>query len=324
MSLLVRMKTRGLLRDTTHLSIGQGFRLIIQAAYFVLIARSLGPDAYGAFVTVVAMAALLGPFSGLGTANLFIKNVRSGKREASICWGNGILLTVLSGSLLSVLGVGLSALLHLKTVPFVVAIVCIADLVLLKVTELAAFGFTALDQMKQTSIQNVVASLLRLGGIVVLVVTVHPVTLDLWVLTYLFTTLLGTLYAVIKGVQLWGRPVVDLRVLREDAAEGVFFSVAGSATTIYNDIDKIMLSRLADLAATGVYGAAYRVIDVTMTPVRSLAAAAYPHFFRKGVDGMARTYTYALSLIAKTSIYGLLASAGLWLLAPILPHILGN
>ena len=324
MSLLVRMKTRGLLRDTTHLSIGQGFRLIIQAAYFVLIARSLGPDAYGAFVTVVAMAALLGPFSGLGTANLFIKNVRSGKREASICWGNGILLTVLSGTLLSCLGVGLSAVLHLKTVSLVVTIVCVADLVLLKVTELAAFGFAAMDQMKQTSIQNVVVSLLRLGGIVALVVTVHPVTLDLWVFTYLFTTLLGTLYALVKGWQLWGRPVVDLRALREDATEGVFFSVAGSATTIYNDIDKIMLSRLADLAATGVYGAAYRVIDVTMTPVRSLAAAAYPHFFRKGVGGMAQTYPYALSLIAKTSIYGALASAGLWLMAPILPHILGN
>jgi O-antigen/teichoic acid export membrane protein len=323
-SLLVRMRTRGLLRDTTHLSIGQGFRLIIQAAYFVLIARSLGADAYGAFVTVVAMAALLGPFSGLGTANLFIKNVRSGKREASICWGNGIVLTVLSGTLLSCLGVGLSALLHLKTVPLVVTIVCVADLVLLKVTELAAFGFAAMDQMKQTSIQSVVVSFLRLGGIVALVVTVHPVTLDLWVLTYLFTTLLGTLYALVKGWQLWGRPVVDLRAIREDATEGVFFSVAGSATTIYNDIDKIMLSRLADLAATGVYGAAYRVIDVTMTPVRSLAAAAYPHFFRKGVGGMAQTYPYALSLIAKTSIYGALASAGLWLIAPILPHILGN
>ncbi len=287
MSLLVRMKTRGLLRDTTHLSIGQGFRLVIQAAYFVLIARALGPDAYGAFVTVVAMAALLGPFSGLGTATLFIKNVRSGKREASICWGNGILLTVLSGTLLSGLGAGLSALLHLKTVPSVVTIVCVADLVLLKVTELAAFGFTALDQMKQTSIQSVVVSLLRLGGIVILVVTMHPVTLNLWVLTYLLTTLLGTLYALMKGGRLWGRPVVDLRALREDAAEGVFFSVAGSATTIYNDIDKIMLSRLADLAATGVYSAAYRVIDVTMTPVRSLAAAAYPQLLsqRAGWDG---------------------------------------
>ena len=117
---------------------------------------------------------------------------------------------------------------------------------------------------------------------------------------------------MVKGSQLWGRPATDLRALREDVAEGVFFSIAGSAATIYNDIDKIMLSRLADLAATGVYAAAYRVIDVSMTPVRSLAAAAYPQFFRKGTAGMAATYPYARSLIAKTSLYGLLASAGLW------------
>lgn len=318
------LKGRGLLRDTTHLSIGQGFRLIIQATYFVLIARSLGPDAYGAFVTVVAMAALLGPFSGLGTPNLFIKNVRSGKRKAAICWGNGILATVLSGTLLSALGLGLSVVLHLKTVPLVVTIVCVSDLIFLKVTELAAFGFTALDQMKQTSVQSVVVSLLRLAGIVALIVTVHPVTLRLWVFIYLITTLLGTIYAVAQGGRLWGHPVIDLAALREDAAEGVFFSVAGSATTVYNDIDKIMLSRLADLAATGVYAAAYRVIDVTMTPVRSLAAAAYPQFFRKGMGGMAQTYPYALSLIAKTAIYGSLASTGLWLLAPVLPHVLGT
>ena len=318
------MKTGGLLRDTTHLSIGQGFRLVIQAAYFVLIARSLGPDAYGAFVTVVAMAALLGPFSSLGTPNLFFKNVRSGKREASVCWGNGILLTVISGTLLSALGLGLSVLLHLKTVPFAVTIVCFADLVLLKVTELAAFGFTALDQMKQTSIQSVVASLLRLAGIASLIVTTHPVTLHRWVIVYLVTSLLGMMYALWKGSREWGRPAIDLRALREDAAEGVFFSVAGSATTVYNDIDKIMLSRLADLTATGVYAAAYRVIDVTMTPVRSLAAAAYPQFFRKGMGGMAQTYPYALSLIAKTAVYGSLASTGLWLLAPVLPHVLGT
>ncbi len=318
------LKRGGLLRDTTHLSIGQGFRLVIQAGYFVLIARSLGPDAYGAFVTVVAMAALLGPFSGLGTPNLFIKNVRSGKRKAAICWGNGILLTVLSGTLLSALGLGLSVVLHLKTVPFVVTIVCVSDLIFLKVTELAAFGFTALDQMKQTSVQSVVASLLRLAGICVLIVTTHPVTLHLWVVIYLITTLLGTVFAVVQGGRLWGHPVIDLAALREDAVEGVFFSVAGSATTVYNDIDKIMLSRLADLAATGVYAAAYRVIDVTMTPVRSLAAAAYPQFFRKGMGGMAETYPYALTLIAKTAIYGSLASAGLWLLAPVLPHVLGT
>jgi len=319
-----RLKTRGLLRDTTHLSIGQGVRLVIQAAYFVLIARSLGPDAYGAFVTVVAMAALLGPFSGLGSPNLFIKNVRSGKRDAATCWGNGILTTVISGIALSALGAAMSWVLGLKTPPFGTFIVCISDLVLVKVIDLAAFGFTALDRMTQTSIQSVVVSLLRLGGIATLIMVAHPVTLDRWAVVYLLTSLLGTAYAVAKGCQLWGRPATDLQALREDVTEGVFFSIAGSAATVYNDIDKIMLSRLANLAATGVYGAAYRVIDVTMTPVRSLAAAAYPRFFRKGVGGMAATYPYALSLIAKTTLYGLLASAGLWLLAPALPQVLGS
>ncbi len=317
-------ETGGLLRDTTHLSVGQGSRLVIQAAYFVLIARALGPDSYGAFVTVVAMAALLGPFSGLGTANLFIKNVRAGTREANLCWGNGIVLTVVSGSALSCAGLGLSLLFHLKTAPFVVIMVCISDLVLLKVTELAAFGFTAMERMKQTAIQSVVISLLRLAGIVGLTLAVHPVTLRGWVVVYLFTTLLGMIYAVVKGGQIWGRPATNLQALRQDVAEGVFFSVAGSAATVYNDIDKIMLARLSGLAATGVYAAAYRVIDVAMTPVRSLAAAAYPQFFGKGADGLGATYPYALSLIAKAAIYGSFASAGLWLFAPGLPVILGS
>jgi O-antigen/teichoic acid export membrane protein len=85
-----------------------------------------------------------------------------------------------------------------------------------------------------------------------------------------------------------------------------------------------MLSRLGGMEATGVYAAAYRVIDVSMTPVRSLAAAAYPQFFRKGAGGMAATYPYAQSLIAKAALYGSLASAGLWLFAPVLPHFLGS
>ncbi|MGC2402493.1 MAG: oligosaccharide flippase family protein [Acidobacteriaceae bacterium] len=324
MSLLVVGEARNLARDATHLSIGQGFRLVIQAAYFVLIARSLGPDAFGAFVTVVAMAALLGPFSGIGAPNLFIKNVRSGKRAAAICWGNGILLIAISGTLLSILELVLSLTLRLKVPILVLALVSVSDLIWLKVSELAASGFTALDRMSQTSIQSVVISLLRLIAIAWMMVMVLPVTLGRWAMVYLLTSLVGAAYAVLKGSQLWGRPLINIPALREDIAEGIYFSLAGSATTVYNDIDKIMLNRLADLAATGVYAAAYRVIDVTMTPVRSLAAAAYPQFFRKGVDGLSATYAYARTLIAGTFVYGSLTAAGLWLLAPALPYALGS
>ena len=177
---------------------GMGLRLVIQAGYFVLIARSLGPGPYGAFVAVVAMAGVLGPFSGLGTPNLFIKNVRSGKREAAICWGNGMLLCVVSGTLFSALVVALSFIFRLKTGAFVILVVCLSDLVFIKVTELAAFGFAASDRMTQTSIQSVVISFLRFAGIAALMLVVHKVTLHRWVMVYLLTSLLGTIYAVGK------------------------------------------------------------------------------------------------------------------------------
>ena len=235
-----------------------------------------------------------------------------------------MLLCVVSGTLFSALVVALSFIFHLKTGAFVILVVCVSDLVFIKVTELAAFGFAASDRMTQTSIQSVVISLLRFAGIAALMAVVHKVTLHRWVMVYLLTSLLGTIYAVWKGSQLWGRPKVDLQALREDVAEGVFFSIGSSATTVYNDIDKIMLSKLSDLASTGIYAAAYRVIDVSLTPVRSLVSAAYPRFFREGVGGMRATYPYALSLIAKSSVYGALTFVGLWLCAPVLPHILGN
>jgi len=307
-----------------HLSIGQGLRLLIQATYFVLIARSLGPTAYGAFASVVALAAVLGPFSGMGTTNLFIRDVRSGKREAVICWGNGLLITVVSGSLLTVLVLVVNNLLHLKTSSFIVLVVCISDLIFMKITELAAFGFAASNRMKDTSIQSVVVSLLRLLAIGILVLTVHPVSLSEWVWAYLVSGILGTGYAVFRGTALWGRPKLQLSSLREDLSEGLFFSISTSATSIYNDVDKIMLGRFSDFVSTGIYSAAYRLIDVSMTPVRSLVSAAYPVFFKKGVGGIAATYPYAKSLIFKASMYGTAISASLWICAPILPLVLGR
>ena len=55
----------------------------MQAAYFVLIARAMGPSTYGAFVAIVALTGILSPFAGLGSCNLFVKNVKSGKRPKS-------------------------------------------------------------------------------------------------------------------------------------------------------------------------------------------------------------------------------------------------
>ena len=68
-----------LARNTAWMIFGQGLRLIIQALYFIEIARSLGVRNYGAFVGVVALVAIVYPFGALGSGNLLVKNVSRDK-----------------------------------------------------------------------------------------------------------------------------------------------------------------------------------------------------------------------------------------------------
>jgi O-antigen/teichoic acid export membrane protein len=322
MSLLHRIKSSGLATDASHLTIGQSLRLAIQATYFVLVARTLGPEKYGAFVAIVALVSLLAPFSGLGNNNLFIKNVRSAKRTARVCWGNGLVATIVSGTVFSGLVLVINYLFHLRTPFSVVFAVCISDLLLLRVIDLANFGFAAVDRMKENAIQNVTTSLPRLMAIVALSIWCHPVTLNDWAGAYLAASATSTLYAIYRAHRLWGSPRFNRSSLREDIAEGVYFSIGTSAATIYNDIDKVMLGKVS-LVATGIYAAAYRIIDVSVTPIRALASAAYPHFFRVGTDGMRPAHNYATRQIKRASAYSAGLFVLLWLSAPLLPLVLG-
>ena len=312
-----------LLRDTANLGVGQGVKLVLQAIYFLFIARSLGPSQYGAFVAITAMTGILAPYVGLGSGNLFLKNVRSGKRGESLCWGNGLLVTLLTGLVSAVV---LASLAHfwLPTLPVVLLLaLCSSDLILMRVIDLASFGFAASDRMGKTAVQNTTMSFLRVVGIVLLATLYHQVSLAQWIWTYLLTGAIGAAFALQQGSVLWGAPRISLRALWEDVREGCFFSVSTSAQTVYNDIDKTMLAHLSTFSATGVYGAAYRIIDTSLTPIRALVSAAYPQFFRVGIDGIGATYGYAKRLIRKAVAFGVVDFLGLVIIAPLLPHLLG-
>jgi O-antigen/teichoic acid export membrane protein len=120
-----------------------------------------------------------------------------------------------------------------------------------------------------------------------------------------------------------GWPDFNLHRSGRELREGFYFSVSVSAQTVYNDIDKMMLARLGTLDATGIYGAAYRLVDVSFVPISSLIAAAYPSFFRKGVDGLSATLHYAKRLLGRGMAYAALATIAILLSAGLVPYVLG-
>ena len=304
---------------------GYGLRLLLQAVYFVIIARSLGVNQYGGFVAATALVAVVSPFVGIGTGNLLVKNVARDQNVFVDYWGNGLLMTLVSGVLFMGIVCALSIEVLPRSSPFlVIALISASDLIFVKLLDMAAWAFQSFEMLAQNAQLNVLITFTRLVGIAALAVTVSHPTIKMWSTVYLAGSAVSGLIGVIWATARLGAPRLALGKIRAEIVEGFHFSVSLSAQTIYNDIDKTMVARLSTLEAAGIYAAAYRIIDVAFAPVRALLNAAFPSFFRHGKDGFRSGLQFGRRLLLRTLPYPLLAGVALVAGASLLPLILGE
>jgi O-antigen/teichoic acid export membrane protein len=313
-----------LARNTLWMVSGQGLRLVIQAVYFTVIARSLGANNYGAFIGVVALVGIVYPFGMLGSGNLLVKNVSRDKSLFARYWGQALLVTLISTSVLFTAIILVSHLLLPTSIPLrLVALVSGADLFGFSLITLSGYAFQSVEQLKWTATLNVLMSASRLTCALVLVSIHHHPTALQWGYLYCCSTIVVVIIALWLVSSKLGLPQFNLQRSAQELREGFYFSTSLSSQTIYNDIDKMMLARIGTLDATGIYGAAYRLVDVSFVPISSLLAAAYPSFFRKGADGISATLTYAKRLLPKGLAYAAVVSACILLFAGLVPYFLG-
>lgn len=321
--LLGRAYRGKLARDTAVMSLGYAGRLALQGVYFILIARTLGPTTYGGFVAVVALVNVLAPFTGNGGPSLLLKNVSRDRSLLGIYWGNGLILVLGSAAVFTLfLVMGGPFILGVR---MRLAILCVAisELVFARITELASFAWTALDRMHHTALLNVYISLSRLICLAGLaLITRHP-TVQQWCMAFLIGSVGCAAYSA-WHIHRVTRPAFDLSRLKMGLGEGAYFAFGSAAATFYNDIDKTMLARMAGMTATGLYGAAYRLVDVAMAPIKAMTSSTYAESFRRGANGIDAAEDYAFSLIRKAVWIGLALSVGLFLGAPLLPYMIGK
>ena len=314
-----------LARNAGWMLIGQGLRLIIQAGYFIIIARSLGAQQYGAFAAVTAMVAIFSPFVGLGYGNLIIKNVARNRELLAEYFGNGVATTLATG----LAGVGIVIAICRLVLPGSIAIavilmVAVSDLIFFRLLIIVASAFQAVERLDRTAQFNVLISAARFIGIAGTVVVVRNPTAEVWSLVYAASTAVATVISLESARSLVKSLKLAPHRIKSELLEGLYFAGGLSAQTIYNDVDKTMLARLSTLGANGIYSAAYRLIDVAFIPVSSVLYAAYPGYFRHGKGEAQATYKYAKQLMPRPIGFSLLAFVGLLAGAPLVPKILGS
>jgi O-antigen/teichoic acid export membrane protein len=320
-----RLRGSALARDSGWMFLGFGLRIVVQAGYFVLIARALGPHEYGGFVGATALIAIVAPFVSIGAGNLLIKNVARDKGLFAEYWGNAIVMLTVSGVVLLLAVISLARFVLPSSIPWLlVLLICIADLLIVRVTDIVGQGFLAMGRAQYTAKISLLPYVLRLIGAAIVLLVWHRATALCWGWFYLGSTAISCVVALWLAHTLLGPPKLGLWRIRAELAEGMYYGTGLSAQTIYNDIDKTMLARLSTLDATGIYAAAYRLIDVSFAPVRSVLYAAYPSFFRHGEGGIAASYAYAKKLLPKMMGYSTLIFLLLFVAAPIIPMVLGS
>jgi O-antigen/teichoic acid export membrane protein len=313
-----------LARNTVWMILGQGLRLVIQALYFIQIARSLGVRNYGAFIGVVALVGIVYPFGSLGSGNLLVKNVARDRSLFPVYWGRSLTITLTFGLALIALVLALSRFALPAEIPLMlVAMVAVSDVIGLNLITQASQAFQAFERLKWTAAIYVMMSAGRLlGALVVVAINPHPSAFQ-WGYIYLGCTATVTVIALLLVHILLGAPRLHWGYIRQELREGFYFSAGQTSQTIYNDIDKTMLARLGTLSAAGVYGAAYRLIDVSFVPVSAALWSAYPNFFRAGTRGISGSCAYAKPLMLRAVAYSGAVFIFLLVSSGIVPLILG-
>jgi len=315
-----RARHSSLGRNAVWMFLGQGLSLIFQGAYIILLGRLLGITEFGA----VAMVSIVSQYSALGSHSVFLRYVSPDPGRFAHYWGNILVTTITLGSLFVALLTWIGP--HLAHSYSWSLLLCVAlgDCLCAQLTLAAGRVFQAFEKMGITAGLNVLVNLLRtlLAGFMLW--HFHHGTAWQWAIAALIVSSVAAVAAVALVTRLYGKPAISVPLLRRRTGEGFVFALSYSTTGIYNDIDKAMLGHYGMNAANGIYTMAYRAVDVCATPITAIQGAAFPRFFRKGIDGVATTADYSIRIVKRTAPLALISALAIVLVAPILPHLVGK
>jgi O-antigen/teichoic acid export membrane protein len=320
---LRKLRNSRLAQNAGWVFVGQGLGFVLQAFYFILLARLLGTREYGIYAGAFALASIPSAYSTLGTGTLLVRYVSSDKKLFSIYWGNVLLVTSVTSFV--VIGVLHPIAKHLldPASASIVVLCAVGNCFCSQLTTCAGQVFQTFEKLRGMATLSLLTNFLRFLAASTMLIALHQATARQWAIASMVASLVVALAAVIAVTAKYGRPKFQAKLFFSGAAEGVGYSFATSTTSVYNDLDKTMLSHYGMHFANGIYTMAYRVVDIATMPVLSIRDAAMPRFFREGAVGLKHSAHLGYRLLKRAVPLALVSTVLMFVVAPLIPRIVG-
>lgn len=320
-----RIFGKSLVRNTLWLLFSKLFTVVMQAGYFIIVARVLGSENYGAFVGITSLASIVYPFSALGNDHILIQSVSRKKSQFNIYWGNALFVIILASLALTVVILFISPLIFPESISILeIFLILLADLTSLAFIDLTGKAFLAVDLVKKLGQFQIFYISIKFIAALIFALCFPSSNSLIWAAIYLISSMLVAVVGVLYVNRFIGAPQPVLSKIPAEISQGIFFSISASATNINASVDRTMLASMSTLQATGIYGAAYRFIDVGYVPLLAILSATYAKFFEQGAAGIGGTLKLAKRILPVSSAYGIVSLIGYLVFSPFLPIILGE
>ncbi len=319
-----RIKSSALARNAGWIFAGQGLSFVIQASYFVVLARLLGPAQYGVLAAAFALVSIVSQYSTMGSGLLFLRYVCPDYSRFREYWGNILLSTAALSAVLVLALLWGGRWLVGSASASVLVLLAIGECLCGQLTTCISQIFQAFEKMRVTATLSLLTNFLRLLLATGMLIVLHHATAWDWAIASVAVSIVAAVTAFVTVTIRFGWPKFVPALFVKRLGEGFVFAVSGSTTSAYNDVDKVMLGHYGMTVANGIYSIAYRVINICTMPIMSIYGAAFPRFFREGVNGARTTEPFARRLLTRTFVLGILGAVGMFVLAPVIPYVVGK
>ena len=314
-----------LARDTFWMLSSRLFNVVMQTGYFIIVARILGKENYGSFIVITACASIIFPFVALGSEHVLVKNVSTNKASFSTYWGNALVLLTANGSCLTLALLLISPLIFPKNIVWAtILLILISDLICLSLYDLGSKALMANNMVKKMAQLGILNTCGKLLAALCLAAFFENPGIATWSYLYFTSSVVTSVITVLIVHKMVGLPRPILAELKSNIGQGLYFAISASASNINAGLDKSMLGKLASVGAAGIYGSAYRFIDVGNVPLLALSGATYTRFFQRGASGIKGSLSLAKRLLPLIAFYAIASVIGYSFIAPYIPDILGE
>ncbi|MDO8669575.1 MAG: flippase [Candidatus Buchananbacteria bacterium] len=310
------MSKEKLAKNTFFFTISLAVQKAISFLYFILIARAISVEDFGKYSFALSFATIFAMFLDFGTTQILVRESARNKEDSQKYLSNVLGFKIAASFfvyLLLVLTVNLMGYPEItKKLVYVSGLVIILDSFSIAFYSILRGLQNLLYESYGVILNQII--LLALGFVVLQLNLGLVVLISVYLAGTLFNLFYSSFFLGLK-YKIFPKPRFSKAIIWKILKLSLPFAIAGFFIRFYSYMDVILLSKLTNDSAVGIYSVAYKVTFALQFIGVAFSAAVYPAFcnyFVSSKDLLAKSFTksvYYLLLISLPLSVGIITIA---------------